>query len=121
MNYERALYRITGVAAGLAIAGVVAIVIWRGPRPAVGFLAGAILSLANLRWWTNLANALGSTSKPPIRGSAALLALRFVAAVVIIYVIVKFLGTTLAAVLAGLFVSVAAVVVEILYELVSSE
>lgn len=121
MNYDRALHRITGVAAGLAIAGVIAVLIWRGPRPAVGFLAGAILSLANLRWWTSLANALGSASKPPLRGSAALLALRYLAAAAIIYVIVRFLGTTLAAVLAGLFVSVAAVIVEILYELVSSE
>ena len=37
-----------------------------------------------------------------------------------VYVIVKVLEITLVAVLAGLFVSVAAVIIEILFELVSS-
>jgi hypothetical protein len=121
MNYARALNRLTGVAAALGIAGVIVAFLWRGPLFAAGFLAGAILSMANLRWWTSLANALGSSGKTPLRGSAALLALRYLAAAAIIYVIVKFLEIALAAVLAGLFVSVAAVIIEILYELISSE
>jgi len=121
MNYARALDRITRITAVLAIAGVLTALAWKGPRVAAGFLVGSLISLVNLRWWTSLANALGSSAKPPLRGSAALLALRYVAAAAVIYVIVKFLEIALAAVLAGLFVSVAAVVIEILYELVSSE
>lgn len=121
MNYTRALHRLTGIAAGLGIAGVIAALIWRGPRAAVGFLIGAIISMANLRWWTTLANALGPSGKTPLRGSVALLSLRYLAAAAVIYVIVKILEVTLVAVLAGLFVSVAAVIIEILYELISSE
>lgn len=121
MNYDRALHRLTGMAAVIGVAGVIAALVWRGPRAAAGFLIGALISMANLRWWTSLANAVGSFGKTPLRGSVALLALRYLAAAAIIYVIVKILEITLAAVLAGLFVSVAAVVIEILYELISSE
>jgi ATP synthase I chain len=115
--YERALARAARMAAVLGALGTVAILVARGPRPAAGFLAGALISLLNFRWWTRLAGALGDTGKAPMRGSAVFLALRYLLAAGAIYVIVKILETALAAVLAGLFVSVAAVILEILYEL----
>ena len=67
MNYDRALERIRRIAAAIGIAGVLITLIWRGPRMATGFLAGTILSMINLRWWTGLANALGPSGKAPRR------------------------------------------------------
>jgi|HubBroStandDraft_5_1064220.scaffolds.fasta_scaffold128387_2 hypothetical protein len=121
MNYDRALQRMTRIAGAIGVAGVLITLIWHGPRVAVGFLAGAILSMINLRWWTGLANALGPSGKAPRRGSAVLLGLRYVVVGTAVYVIVKILEIAVLPVLAGLLVSVAAVLIEILYELISSE
>jgi hypothetical protein len=120
MNYDRALERMTRIAAAAGMAGVLIVLIWRGPREAGGFLAGAIISLVNFRWWTGIAGALGPSGKRPVRSSVAFLFLRYLLVAGVIYVIVKLLEIKVAAVLAGLFVSVAAVLIEILYELVSS-
>jgi hypothetical protein len=121
MNYERAMQRMTRIAAATGVAGVLTALIWRGPRVSAGFLAGALLSMVNFRWWTGLANALGSSGKPPRRGTAVWLGLRYVAVAGAVYVIVKILEISVLPVLAGLLVSVAAVLIEILYELISSE
>jgi len=119
MNYDRALERMTRMASAVGAAGVLIVLLWRGPREALGFLAGAILSLLNFRWWKGIANALGPGGTPPLRASAALLFARYLLLAAAIYVIVKILEIKVAAVLAGLFVAVAAVLIEILYELVS--
>jgi len=116
--YEQALARMTRTATVLGAAGTIAAVAALGPRTAVGFLIGAIISLVNFRWWVSLAGALGGSAKPPLRGSAVILGLRYLLVAGAVYAIVKLLEITLAAVLAGLFVSVAAVILEILYELI---
>lgn len=121
MNYDRALQRMTRIAAATGVAGVLIVLIWRGPRDSAGFLAGAILSMLNLRWWTGLTNALGSSGKPPRRGTAVFLGLRYALVAGVVYVIVKLLEIAVLPVLAGLLVSVAAVLIEILYELISIE
>jgi hypothetical protein len=119
-SYERALARMMRLAAGLGAAGVAVILVARGPRDAGGFLIGAILSLASFRSWRRLAEMLGDSGKPPARGSAAFLAMRYLLIAGAVYAIVKLLGITPAAVVVGLLVSVAAVVLELLYELVTS-
>jgi hypothetical protein len=116
--YDRALARITRIAAALGAAGAITAYAVRGSQWAGGFLVGAAISLANFFAWKKLANAFGSGGRRPMSGSAAFLALRYLLFAAVIYVIVKVLGFTLAAVLAGLFVSVAAILVEIFYELV---
>ena len=116
--YERALGRMLRIAAVLGAMGTIAALAARGPRPAAGFLLGAVISLINFRWWVNLAGALGGSAKTPLRASAAILGLRYVLVAGVVYGIVKVLEITLAAVLAGLFVSVAAVILELLYELI---
>jgi hypothetical protein len=116
--YEQALGRMTRIAAALGAAGAIGAVAARGLRPAAGFLIGAIISLINFRWWVGLAGAIGGSAKPPLRGSAAILGLRYVLVAGVVYAIVKILEITLVAVLAGMFVSVAAVILEILYELI---
>ncbi len=116
--YERALARMTRIAAVAGAAGSIAVGVARGPRPAAGFLLGAIISFVNFRWWVSLAGALGGSAKVPLRASATILGLRYLLVAAVVYAIVKILEITLAAVLAGLFVAVAAVLLEILYELI---
>jgi hypothetical protein len=116
--YEQALTRMTRIAAVVGVAGSIAVTAARGPRTGAGFLLGAIISFVNFRWWVNLAGALGGSAKVPLRASATILGLRYLLVAAVVYAIVKILEITLAAVLAGLFVAVAAVLLEILYELI---
>jgi ATP synthase I subunit len=108
------------IACFLGASGTLAFVLARGPRPGIGFLCGAVLSILNLRWWSRLVDSLGRSeddpAKVPSRASVGMLIRRYVLAGVAIYVIVKILESALVAVLAGLFVTVAAVILEILYE-----
>jgi len=121
VDYERALKRMHRLTLAVGAAGVIVALILYGPRIAAGFLLGATFSLLNLRWWTGVADAIGGTGKAPVRGSAGLLAMRYVLVAGAIYVIVKFLKITPAALLAGLLVSVAAVMLEALYEVIASK
>jgi hypothetical protein len=115
--YERALWRIRLFTAVVGLTGTIILLMTQGIRPAAGFLAGAALSILNFRGLSMLATAIGGTSKPgPL--AAVLIALRYVLIGVIIYVIVRFLGVTPAAVIWGLRAAFAAVILEILCELI---
>jgi hypothetical protein len=117
--YDRALRRILRMTLALGILGALVALLWRGVNDASGFVIGSSFSLLNFTWWKGLASALGGPSgERPLRGNAVFLSARYLVAAALIYVIVRFLGITLAAVLAGLFVSVAAIILEILYELI---
>ena len=103
----------------LAAAGTAVTFAGRGVSSGCGFLCGALISLLNFRWWKTVVGRLGDPGRGPgLRGSAAILGLRYLLIGGAIYVIVKYLEVNLTAILAGLFVSVAAVVIELLYELI---
>lgn len=104
---------------GLGVAGTAGILATRGVRDAVGFLAGAALSIANLRGWVRLVGALGVAGETRPPRSAALLGLRYLLAGGVVYAIIELLGSSPAVILAGLFVSVAAVLLELVYELIA--
>jgi hypothetical protein len=115
--YERALRRIRLFTLAIGLIGTVIVLLAWGFRPAAGFLAGAALSVLNFRGLSMLASAIGGTARPgPL--AAVLIALRYVLIGVIIYVIVRFLGVTPAAVIWGLLAAFAAVILEILCELI---
>jgi len=115
--YERALRRVRLLTLGVGLTGTVAVLAAEGVRPAVGFLLGATLSILNFRGLSILVNVLGGSAKPgPL--AAVLIGLRYVLMGCAIYVIVRFLGVTPAAVLWGLLAAFAAVILEILYELI---
>jgi hypothetical protein len=116
--YESALRRILRFALAVGAAGTIVALILRGPRPAAGFLFGTVLSLVNYWWWISVANAIGGSGNAPLRSSAVFLSLRYLLFGGAIYVIVRILKITPAALVAGLLVSVAAVMLEILYELI---
>jgi hypothetical protein len=115
--YERALWRIRLFTVLVGLTGSMVLLVAQGVRPAAGFLAGAALSVLNFRGLSMLVNAIGGTARPGAV-AAVLIALRYVLIGLIIYVIVRFLGVTPAAVIWGLLAAFAAVILEILCELI---
>ncbi len=113
--YDRAITRILRFSIALGLTGTVVALLRYGPRTAAGFLAGWTLSVISFHGLRRMVEGIGAPESAP---STALFALRYFLVGGAIYVIVKVLEITLMAVLAGLFVPAAAVIVEILYELI---
>ena len=103
----------------LGFAGAATAAVYGGWQWATGFVLGAAASYLNFRWLTQLVNALGQAaqSKPTKKRIAVLLGLRYLLLGTAGYVILNFSALSLAAALFGLFVPVAAVILEILFEL----
>lgn len=116
-SYEDALRRIRLLAVAVGIAGTAALLFAQGVRTASGFLLGAALSLLSFEGLSSLAHAIGGSKKPGLL-AAMLIGLRYVVIGCALYVIVKILGFSAGAVLAGLLASFGAVILEILYELI---
>jgi hypothetical protein len=115
--YAQAIRRITGLTAAVGLLGSGIALIVRGPEVAGGFLVGAAVSLLNLEFWKLIARALGrSLTKPAPAAAAVFLGARYLIAGAVIYAIVRVSRITLGAVFAGLLVSLAAIILEILYE-----
>lgn len=116
--YDRALRRMTRIAVVLAIVATAVAAVRLGWRDALGFGVGAAVSILNLHWWKRVAAGIGDAGNPGRPASAAFLAMRYVLLGAICFVIIKYFGVSYLALIAGLLVSVAAVLVEIVYELV---
>ena len=116
----RALGRIRFLIAFLSGAGTLAAVVFGGWRWALGFMLGAAAGYLNFRWLKKLVDSLGETArgKPPRARVAMFLGLRYLLLAAGGYVILNFSALSLAAALIGLFVPAAAVVLEILFELI---
>jgi hypothetical protein len=110
------LNRMTLIGAVLGVAGSLALLILRGPRWGAGFFVGAVFSLLGLEWWKAIGRGLDGSGKLPVLGSAVLLILRFPVVAGAVYVIVRISGIASGAVVAGLLVSTAGIVLEVLYE-----
>jgi hypothetical protein len=132
--YDRVLTRIVRIGMVLGAAGAIFTAVKFGPRIAIGFLAGAILSILNFHGLRRLVEGLEALATPDsdappesaapkkrvsagIRGSGVFWVLRYAIFFGAAYVIVKGLNISLMPVLAGLFVVAAAILVEITYEL----
>ncbi len=116
-SYDRALTRIKYLTIVVGLVGTAAMFFARGREAAVGFLAGAGLSYVNFELLSGLAFVMGGSSAKA-RGWAVLIALRYAIVGVAVYAIVRILGITPVAVLVGLLAAFAAVILEILYELI---
>jgi hypothetical protein len=118
---EAALGRIGRWMAGVAAAGFVAAFLAGGWRLAAGFLLGGLISALNYRWLKKVVGGLGEQTEgqpPPRPRSAVFLGLRYFLLGGVAYVILMFSTISLTGVLMGLFVPAAAVILEILFELV---
>ncbi|MEI9814701.1 MAG: hypothetical protein WDO18_19590 [Acidobacteriota bacterium] len=111
--------RIQRYALILGVAGTAAAFFTLGAPHAAGFAVGALIARLTIDSWTRLATSLNpelKTGRPTVGGSAAFLALRYALIAGAIYGIVKVLGVTPVAMLLGLLVSFAAVIIEIVQQ-----
>jgi len=113
-DYDRALTRIKYFTLLVSLVGTVAMLLARGRGAAAGFLAGAGISYINFELLSGLVHVMGA-SAPKARGWGVLIALRYAIVGLAAYVIVRILGITPVAVLAGLLAAFTAVILEILY------
>jgi asparagine N-glycosylation enzyme membrane subunit Stt3 len=114
LDFDRVPQLILGITlTGIAITGF-----YFGPRPALGFAIGAVASYLNFRGWRGvidrLAQAATGQGRAPGFGSALLILLRLVIVAGGAFVILRHSKESLIALLMGLFVSFAAVVLEVL-------
>jgi hypothetical protein len=116
--YARALRRVGRLTIAIAIVAIPGVWIWQGWRGGLGCAIGGLGSVINLGLWKRLANAIGPTGDAPATGSAMFLGMRYLLLGCAVFVIMKYLEVSLLAILAGLLSSVAAVLVEIVYELI---
>src|SRR5262245_27839792 len=91
----------------------------RGWHWGIGFLAGALAAYLNFRWLKQIVDALGAAAvrRPRVR-VAIFLGLRYLLLGLGAYAILNYSALSLPAALMGLFVPAAAVMGEILFELV---
>jgi hypothetical protein len=115
--FERALDRIAKATFAMAAGGVILATLWRGWTWGAGFALGAGASWVNFRVLKQVVDALGE-SRPTRKRVAILAGLRYALLGGGAYAILRFSSVSLTATLLGLFVSVAAVIVEICFELV---
>jgi len=120
MDLDLAAGRISRLTLAITGAGAAIYFAMAGWRGGCGFLLGAIVSYLNFRWLKRTVNALGETvgGKPPRAWVAVVLGLRYLLLGLGAYAIVRFSEISLTAALVGLFVSTAAVILEILIELI---
>ncbi len=101
----------------LAGAGALTALGWHDWRWAGGFLAGAAGSYLNFSWLHQFVEAIGPRPRRARRRLFVFLALRYLLLGAGGYVIVKVFGMSAIGVLAGLFVPLAAILFETLFEL----
>lgn len=113
--YERAIRRISWLTVGLGLLGAIAAVFLRGFWSGLAFLIGAAVSYLSFFGWRRLTGAIGP-------GGQTRFAWVFVVRTFILlgaaWAIIKFLGPNAAAGATGLFVATAAIILEIIYELI---
>lgn len=117
----RAVGRMYISMAAMSAAGVLIVFVWWGWRAGLGFALGAAASCLNFRWLKNLVDSLAQVAAGRRLKSrtAVLLGLRYLLLAAAGYGILRVSEISLTAALVGLFVSAAAVVLEILYQLIA--
>lgn len=115
--FERALDRIAKATFAIAVGGVILLTVWRGWTWGAGFALGAVASWVNFRLLKRVVELLGS-NRPTRKRVAILAGLRYALLGGGGYAILHYSSVSLTATLLGLFVAVAAVIVEICFELV---
>ncbi len=117
--YVRAVGRILRILLVIGAAGALAAFVLGGWSWGAGFLAGAGASYLNFHWLRQTVESLGRGAPPKPRVRAAiLLGLRYLLLASGAYAILRFSSLSLPAALVGLFVAVAAVIAEIIFELI---
>jgi hypothetical protein len=117
--YDSALSRVGRWTVALTAAGWLVLVLWKGWTWAFAYLLGAAASYLNLLWLKRVVEALsGAAQARPSPRFAILIGLRYLLLAAGAYAIVTFTSLSLPAALTGLFVPAAAVILEIVFELI---
>jgi small-conductance mechanosensitive channel len=116
--YPRPLRRVSAIALALALVGAAAAGAWRGWQTALLFLGGAAASYFSFASLREMVESFGPGARPRRRRLLVAFSIRYLILGGGAYVIVKFFGVNAIAALAGLFVTVAAIVADIFYELI---
>ncbi len=120
IDYQRATLRLFRIAIALVIAGTLIAGLWRGLPGAIGFALGGGVSLVSLSLWRRVTMKVSPSQEPKKSGPSTLFLVgRFLALFAGAYVIVKTLEVNVMAAFSGLFVSAAAVIAEVLFELIT--
>src|ERR1044072_9433999 len=117
----RAVGRMHVSMAAMSIAGVLGLMVWSGWRWGLGFALGAAASWLNFLWLKKLVDSFGqpAAGKRLKNRTAVFLGLRYALLAAAGYGILRFSEISLTAALVGLFVSAAAVILEILSQLIA--
>jgi len=110
-----AVARIWKIIWAMGACGAIVLMLWQGWSWSAGWLIGTAVSALNFRWLKQLSDSLGGEAAKSRK--AVFLGFRYVFLGGGAYVILKYSAISLPAALSGLFVSVAAVILEILFEL----
>ena len=113
--YDRFIRRVTWIMLALAITVSGVLAITKEIRIGLAFLIGAAVSFVSFWGWRQLVDAL---APGPKKRSSLPFILRILTIIALAYVIIKFLGLNVAAAASGLLVSAAAVLLELVFELI---
>jgi hypothetical protein len=115
LSYERIIGRISKIMLALALLGASILATIKGARIGFAFLIGCAVSYLSFWGWQQVAAALGPSPK---KRSSFGFTIRVILLGALACVIIKFLGLDVAAAVTGLLVSAAAVILELIYELI---
>jgi len=115
LSYQQVIRRISRIIVALALLGASILAVIKGARIGISFLIGCAVSYLSFWGWQQVAAALGPTPKK--RSSWGFI-IRVILLGALACVIIKFLGLDVAAAVTGLLVSAAAVILELIYELI---
>jgi hypothetical protein len=120
MNLDHGVERIQRLTFTLTLFGAAVYFAKAGWRGGCGFLLGGLIAYLNFHWIKRTVYALGEAAggKPPRARVAVFLGLRYLLLGGGAYAILRFSEISLNAALVGLFVPAAAVILEILIELI---
>lgn len=113
--FRQVTRRITWFILILGVAGAIGVAFAKGVRDGVAFLLGASVSYLSFWGWHRVVDALTPGTKPK---SSRFFILRIVFLGAAAYVIIRFLDLNVAVAVTGLLVSAAAVILELIYELI---
>jgi hypothetical protein len=117
--YDRALRRMTWLAIALGAAASIYIGLRFKWIDALGCAAGAAAAIFNFHWWKRLTGGLEPSSETRSQPrSAVFLGLRYLILGAVCFAIIKIFEVNYLALIIGLMVPVAAVLAEIVFELV---
>jgi ATP synthase I chain len=113
--FERTATRVTRTIAAIGAAGAIVAFAWLGWPAGFGFALGATAAWLNFRWLKGFVAGLGPGGKP---GRYSLFfAFRYIILAAGAYVILRYSKSSVPAALTGLFAPLAAVIVEVLFQL----